>query len=478
MFLPVLADEPSSAEIRAAVAASDAEIARRQSALTDAVSLERYRDLVVSVGGTNVWTRALQRAVDEHEVVTIPASDETYWLDGSVTLPSNRRLEAAGATVSLLPGTRVLMLRNRHTVDGTLRPVPAGCGDTNIAVVGGTWCDWADRRAGYGKSGRYDLTERRKGNFYGVSTLFLFSNCSFVSLRDVTFRNCSGFAVQCGDGEAYDFAHVRFDGCFADGLHLNGNLARVHARDIRGKVGDDLVALNAYDWLNSSVNFGPQRDIVCEDLELVLEDGKGYPAIRIQPAGFRYADGTTVDCAVSNVVFRKVRGITTFKMYLQTPVYAIGSTPEWSALGSGGNIHFEDVAIDLAEPIDGFRTYRESDPVRGHFGAFEIGANLSSIHFTDLDVRFHADRYPLSHLVTVGPKSYLGLKPDGTPDFEIFDPYVSCRVDAIVFENLRTHGAVPAELVHTTVFDNVNGDGNSSGKGSVGTIRGLGASHL
>ena len=87
---------------------------------------------------------------------------------------------------------------------------------------------------------------------------------------------------------------------------------------------DDLVALNAYDWLNSSVNFGPQRYILCEDLELVRLPGvSAYPAIRIQPAKYRYADGSIVDCAISDVIFRRVKGITTYKMYLQTPRYTI-----------------------------------------------------------------------------------------------------------------------------------------------------------
>ena len=167
---------------------------------------------------------------------------------------------------------------------------------------------------------------------------------------------------------------------------------------MKGGVGDDLVALNAYDWLNSSVNFGPQRNILCEDLELV---GGGYPAIRIQPAKFKYKDGSVVDCAISDVIFRKVKGIMTFKMYLQTPRYYIGKDPEWSAVGTGGNLFFEDIDIDLRGPIDCMGQYKESEPLRGHFGAFEFGADLSSVHFRDIRIAFHLDKYPLSHLAVV-----------------------------------------------------------------------------
>lgn len=75
-----------SAEIRIErkVAEACREIDMRQASLSDVCSLADYRTLVKSVGGTNMWTSALQRALDEHEIVRIPASDETYFFDGTV----------------------------------------------------------------------------------------------------------------------------------------------------------------------------------------------------------------------------------------------------------------------------------------------------------------------------------------------------------------------------------------------------------
>ena len=448
------------------VEAAVAENAVRQAALKDRCSLADYCSFVRDVNGTSVWTVALQKALDEHEIVTIPAAGTPYLIDAPVLVPSNRRIEAKGATVRLLDGTRTLLLRNRAAADGTLAPIPSGTGDDNIAVVGGRWEDWMTCRKGYGGTGVFNLKPRETGNFYGVSTLFYFGNCSHVTVTDATFHRCSGFAVQAGDGKAFRFERIRFDDCFADGLHLNGNLRRILCRDIRGKVGDDLVALNAYDWLNSSVNFGPQRDILCEDLELILKDGKGYPAIRIQPAKYRYRDGTVVDCAISDVIFRRVKGIMTFKMYLQTPGYAIGAEHEWAEVGSGGNLFFEQIEIDLKRPIDMFGGYKTSDPVRGHFGAFEFGANLTSVTLRGIDITFHCDRYPLSHLATVGPKSCLAFSPPEKP-LEIFDPYVNCTVGEVRLEDVRCHGSAPRELVHATVFDDINRDGRSSGRGEI-----------
>ena len=464
-------ETPVAIAVEQSVAAAVQANTALQAGLADRVSLRDYAALARRNDGASIWTEALQRAVDEHEIVVMPPSDEPYLVDGTVVLPSNRRIEATGATVRMADGMKTVLFRNANAADGTLAPVQPDSRNTNIAIVGGTWEDCCTKRAGYGKSGMFNLLPRRHGNFFGVSAMMFFGNCDHVSVVGATFRHAGAFAVQIGDGDAFRFEDISFDHCFADGLHLNGNLSRVLARRIRGQVGDDLVALNAYDWLNSSVSFGPQRDILCENLELVRAPGfRVYPAIRIQPAKYRYADGTTVDCSVSNAVFRHVRGITTFKCYLQTPPYMIGEMPEWGETGSGGNLVFEDIEIDLTGPIDDIGQYASSDPVRGHFGAFEIGANLSSVELRDIDVTFHADRYPLSHLVTVGPKSCVVPQADENGAMEIFDPYVACHVGKMSLANVRVGGASPGELVHVTAFDNVNGDGRSSGHGEIGRI--------
>lgn len=397
--------------------------------------------------------------------MVLPARQAPYLIDAPIVLPSNRRLEASGATVRLAPGVTTVMLRTASAEDGACRPLPRAGRVSNIAVVGGRWEDNSTVRRGYGASGRFDLTPRRIGNFYGVSALFYLGRADHVWIRDATFVRCGGFAVQSGDGMSHLYENIRFEDCFADGLHLNGNLERVHVRDVRGKVGDDLVALNAYDWLNSSVNFGPQRTVLCEDLELVTGDGTGYPAIRLLPATYRYKDGSTVDCSLSDVAFRRVKGIRTFKMYLQTSPYRLGQEPEWSAIGSGGNVFFEDIEVDLTGPIDPIGGYASSDPLRGHYGVFEFGANLSSVTIRNVTVRFHLDRYPLGHLVTVGPKS--ARVSVGEEPVEVFDPDVRCTVEDLRIEGLKILGASPRELVRTISFDDVNQDGRSSGKGVV-----------
>ena len=442
------------------------EIKEAQAKLSRKAKLSDYAKYAGNVNGTNVWAAALQKAIDENEIVVIPARAEKYYLDKTVSIPSNRRIEAYGATVRLIDGMNTVMFASKTALDGTLKPIARDTRGENIAILGGRWEDNSVKRRGYGGSGKFNTLPRKIGNYYGVSTLFYLGNADKVTVRDATFHHTGGFAVQSGDCDAAWFENIYFDRCFADGLHLNGNMSRVYVKGVRGNVGDDLVALNAYDWLNSSINFGPQKYVLCEDLELVKTPGaRYYPAIRILPAIFRFADGSEIDCAISDVIFRRVKGIVAYKMYLQTPRYEIGGNREWAKVGSGGNLHFEDLTIENVTPIDGFHSYMTGDPLRGHFGVFEFGANLSTVYFKNVNLTFDMKKFPTAHLAVVGPKSIVTHSKGKS--YEIFDPWVNCTVGKVVLENITVNGEGPEELVHATEFKDVNKDGQSTGKGVI-----------
>jgi hypothetical protein len=103
----------------AAKARNEAEIA----SLTDSVSLLEYASLMREGEHGQIWTEALQAALDAHEIVVIPASEEISWIDSTVIIPSNRRIEASGATIRLVPEYPYIMLRNEHLGDGTYAPI-------------------------------------------------------------------------------------------------------------------------------------------------------------------------------------------------------------------------------------------------------------------------------------------------------------------------------------------------------------------
>ena len=448
-------------KIYSSLAAMEAENKNKIASLKKRALLTDYAHLVRVTEYGKVWTEALRAALRENEIVEIPTGSEPYYIDDTVVIPSNRRVEAWRAVLCLVPGCRVLMFRNEHTKDGTKAPIDASSRDCNISISGGCFAESHTKREGYGKSGRYSENEE----FFGVSTCMLFNNVESLTLENVTFRNMAGFAVQVGDIVNAVFSNIWFDDCFADGLHVNGGSENIVARHVYGEVGDDLVALNAYDWQNSSVNFGAIKNVLCEHLNLAPLSR--YKALRFEPGIYTYADGSYVDCALKNIIIKDVVGIKTFKMYLQTPPYAIGGEREKGTPGTVDNFFFENISVDLHTPIDAFPEYVKGDTVRGDFAAFELGANIGTLAFENVDFTHYGKKFPLSHLVCIGPKSIIsGGK-------EVFDPYISCRAEKLFFKNIRVNGEKPADirpLLCEITFCDVNGDGESSGKGEISEI--------
>ena len=448
-------------KIYSSLAATEAENKKKISSLCKRALLTDYAHLARESACGKVWTEALRTALSENEIVEIPTGREPYYIDDTVVIPSNRRIEAWRAVLCLTPECRVLMFRNEHTMDGTKAPIDSAERDCNISIFGGCFAESRAERAGYGASGRYS----EKEEFFGVSTCMLFNNIENLTLENVTFRGTAGFAVQIGDIKNAVFENVWFQKCFADGLHINGGSENIVARHIYGEVGDDLVALNAYDWQNSSVNFGAIKNVLCEHLN--LSPLSRYKALRFEPGIYTYTDASTVDCSLENIIIKDVIGIKTFKMYLQTPPYAIGGEREKGAPGTVDNFFFENIRIDLSGPIDAFPEYVKGDTVRGAFAAFELGANIGSISFENVDFTHRGEEFPLSYLVCIGPKSI------ASGGKEIFDPYVNSRAERLIFKNITVNGEKPNDirpLLREIAFDNVNSDGESSGKGEISEV--------
>ena len=428
------------------------------SSLTDKVCITDYSHLVRD----GIWTQALQAALCEHEYVIIPKSAEPYYIDAPVIIPSNRHIEAdIDAVIKLTEGNELPMLRNENTANGTHMPIPAGNESFNISINGGIWEEPRTTRAGYGKSGKYDA-ER---SFYGVSCCMLFNNIINFTLTNATFRHTAGFAVQIGNIKNAVFENIKFEECYADGIHCNGNTENLLVQGLDGEVGDDLIALNMYDWQDSSVNFGPLKTAWCENVS--LKSSTLYSSQRILPGKYYYDDGSCVDCSVTDVVIKGFSGVNVFKMYYQTPSFKITSKPERGDVGSGKNIYFEDIELDLFRPGDGTQNYMDSDPITGYFGAFEICSDIDGLYFENIRVKLYPEKFPLSRFMTVGPKcARVG-------DIEIFDPYVSCTADNIHLKNVTVNGKPAAdacELFHEVAFDDIYGDGIAVGKGTVKRI--------
>ena len=436
--------------------------------LKDEVSLAEYKDLTrLGEDGKCIWTEAFQRAVREHEYIRIPAAQEPYYIDHTIIVPSNRHIEAQDGAVIRLLDVPILMLRNEHNEDGTHVRETFSNPDCNISIRGGRWEESNEIRKGYGKSGMYDMDR----SYFGVSTCMFFNQVEGLTLENITFVHTAGFSVQVGNARNVVFENIKFENCFADGLHINGNITNLYIRNISGQVGDDLVALNMYDWQNSSVDFGPICNVLCENLDL-FPDSR-YKAFRISPGIYHYKDGMQVDCSLNRAIIRNVKGINTFKMYFQTPRYRVDGGPEKGEVGSGDQIFFENIQIDLNRPIDLFEPYCNSDSVTGSIAGFEMGSVLGDIYFEDIDVTLHRDIYPTSYFLCIGPKSVRYQDAEGHW-MEVFDPGISSQVENLYLKNIKINGEYmsdPESYVREIVFDDLYGDGQAIGTGKIKNIR-------
>ena len=408
------------------------------------------------------WTEAFQKALNEHEVVYIPKASEPYLIDASLIIPSNRKIIAEnGARIRLSGECKLLMMRNSQTADGTHTPITLERNE-NISIEGGIWEEECPYRLGYGKSGKYD--ENR--TFFGVSTCMLLENINGLTLKNMTFKNCGGFGLQIGDCTDIIIENITFENCFADGIHVNGNVENIHIKNVCGEVGDDLVAFNMFDWQNSSINFGPCKNAICEDLE--LSKNSYYKALRIEPGVYTYDNGDTVDCSLTNAIFRRISGIKTFKLYCQTPVYSPGVLPEPAGVGSGDNIFFEDIKIDLDSPIDLLDGYVTNDKIKGSFAGFELGLNAKNIYLKNIDITLYREKYPYSYLLCIGPKS--AREDNG---IEVFDPYFSSEVDNLYLENIKINGQKPNDIspyIREIAFNSLYDDLESTAYGKIKNI--------
>lgn len=427
------------------------------------VSVEKYISMMETDSEENeIWTKAFQTAINENRHVIIPPSDKPYCIDNTITVPSDTYIEALdGAVIRLKKGTKTLLLRNLNNEDGTHKKETFAHPDTNIHISGGIWEEERDGRADYGTAGMYD--EQR--SYFGVYTCMLFNNVKNLILENMTLSHTGGFAFQIGNVKNIVVENIEFISCFADGVHINGNTENAYIHNIRGEVGDDLVALNMYDWQSSSINFGPAKTIWCEKLNLYKTSR--YKAMRLLPGIYRYDDGSLVDCSLSDTVIKNVKGINTFKLYFQSPRYNVEQQREHGNTGSGDNIYFEDIDIDLYQPVDMLKDYMESNPVTGSIAGFELGANIGNLYFENINVKLYKDKYPMSFFICAGPKSVRDGK------IEIFDPEINSTVENLYIKNISVNSGDTNDAkshIHTITFDDIYGDGTATGKGVIKNI--------
>ncbi len=407
-----------------------------------------------------IWSEAFSFALKNYEDIIIPAGK--YYVDKSLVVPQNRGIIAdENAEIILIKGVKSLLLRNENVIDGSDKPIPkTAIKDENISITGGIWGEENDERLGYGKSGCFD----EKNSMAGVSTCFLLSNVKNLTIKNLTFRHTAGFAIQMGNISNFAVENICFDVCYADGLHINGGTENGTVKNLYGHTEDDLIALNAYDWDNSSINFGKIENLVVDGVKCDV-GGNVHKSIRIQPGIYPYKSGEKEDCFVKNLTIKNVSGVACFKMYLQTPAYT--TFPEKNVgVGRMENILFENISADTSEPVDKQPNYLSGNTVTGNFATFEIGSNVKNLTFNNVKTVLNKAKYPNSYFIAVGPKTqYIAEK-----KLELFDPYVCCTIQRINFENVYINNEKKDDLtgfIKEISYDNLYPSALPFGKGKI-----------
>ena len=102
----------------------------------DFTDVREYEYLVYD----NIWTKAIQKALDERKNVYIPYMGHEILLDGSVFMDSNTNIKIdEHQIIRLIENTNLYMLRNRNILPGNFAPATLTNPDENITVEGGIW---------------------------------------------------------------------------------------------------------------------------------------------------------------------------------------------------------------------------------------------------------------------------------------------------------------------------------------------------
>ena len=377
--------------------------------------------------GRRIWTEAFAAAIKNNSKVYIP--NGLYYIDDTIVIPSHRMLKAdKNARICLVGTCKKVLIRNDAVIDGSSKRVEDSARFTNnINISGGIWSTEFSKRAEYGKLGIYDESD----SLHGVHAMMLFSGVKNLWLQDMVFENSATFAIQIGRVRNFIIENIEFRRCFADGVHLNGDIKNGAVINVRGETEDDLVALNAYDWDNSTINNGPIENVTIDGV--VCEGGECH-CMRFAP-GILPDNKGAIDCYVKNIHVKNVQGVSLFKLYLQTPPYV--GTPDGTSVGNIDEITFENIEVVKDRPSDNIPNMYSKDAVTGHFGVFELGSNINKLTLKNIKVKMNYEEYPdTAHFITIGPKScYVESK-----RLEVFDPYACSVCRQIEFDDIVING--------------------------------------
>lgn len=371
-----------------------------------------------------LWTRAIQTAMDENKSVRIPYTGKPYYIDAPLVIKSGSRLTVdPRAEIRLKPGINTCMLRNQNQVNGQNSPVDLknGC-DNDIVIDGGIWTTLATSQNE--SNGNVNGGPDSANDLHGHGVI-LMNRVKRVVVRNVVIKESRPHGVQFCNASEFLVENIEFIDHRRDGVHVNGPASYGVIRNIRGVTGDDMIALNAWDWKNTVMSFGPIHHMLIENVRAGIEGSDFRAEIRFLGGTKHYPDGKTLDCDIDDCVVRDISGIRTFKMYDQ-PNLELGRDNDFAdPIGNFKNLYFSKLVIDnLHEPT------------------FQVGSNVDGMYIDDV-VLDTSRPNPGYKLVQIGPLSMTFKIDANRPDtwVEVFSPDKDCTVRNLRLSSIRERNA-------------------------------------
>ncbi|MBP5273651.1 MAG: hypothetical protein ILO36_01775 [Abditibacteriota bacterium] len=333
-----------------------------------------YVDRVQFTEG-EIWTDAIQAALDENERVYVPWFANRLYIDKTLYIGSGTTLEVCeGTVISLKPDSNCCMLTNKNfRVSRGVFEFDSP--DTDICITGGTWS--LTNNGSYGGNGNVSGNVRDSaGTEHKAFSVMSFTNVKGLRLNNITFFDITPFAVYVSGIEDFDIENLKFVKCYRDGVHVCGPASRGRIRNLTGVTGDDFVALNAYDDFGCALSLGKIDHVLVENI--TSPPGWMWSENRLLAGKFIGDDGKEIDCSVEDCTFRNCRGFHTYKGYLQANLVPPPiERPDRS--GHMDNLTFENIFVDYIKPEDYYTVKRS---------AFEMGTSCSNFTFRNIYFSF------------------------------------------------------------------------------------------
>ena len=367
-----------------------------------------------------IWTKAFERAFSENTNVYVPDIGEVIYLDDSIVLSTGNKLKVEKTQrIAMIPHAAVTLVRNKNLISGADKFLHLNNPDCGIVIDGGIWdsLEYTKEFTRASQNGNFKLWSSKEDHIPGAWAIMIFSNVRDIIIKNATFENGQSYAIQISNCEGMDIQDLQFNNYHKDGVHINGTVKYGYVANLTGKdMGDDMVAMNAWDWNTSAMSFGSIEKLFVENVF------SSHNEFRLLPGRKSYSDGTFADCDIKDCVIKNVEGVYTFKLYGQPNCHDTSDCSE--TLGVIKNVHFEDIRFPEISP-EGFGGL----PVEG---LFEVCADVSDVWLNNISIESpysDFEKYGVS-VIKVGPLSAtIKYNPDDISTWiEVFYPDNICTM--------------------------------------------------